>query len=90
MEEKQFAKTLNVNGYRPRSWGDIVAIATLMALFVGVLSWGLKLEARIDTITDRQIDISRQVGEGILPRAEERIRHLEKRMESHEQQEHGR
>ena len=76
-----------LNGYKVRSWGDIVAVATLLAMFLGVVAWGLKLEARIDAqqfihnndfnsinyeVRGIEVDIAR----GILPRAEERIKRI--------------
>jgi len=77
-------KSIKPNGYAVRSWGDIVAVATLLAMFLGCVAWGLKLEARNDTLQIvHTADIQRLTAEvsalkiiisrGILPRAEERI-----------------
>lgn len=70
-----------LNGYKPRSYGDIIAIATLLTLFVSVVAWGLKLEGELNAVRDQVSDLRGQVGNGILPRAEERIDALEKRLE---------
>lgn len=66
-----------LNGYKVRSWGDLMAIATLLALFVGVLAWGLKLESELNEVRSnhnaRLTNLEARVANGILPRAEERI-----------------
>lgn len=62
-----------LNGYKVRSWGDLVAVATLLALFVGVLAWGLKLESELNSVRNQLNAVSARVADGILPRAEERI-----------------
>jgi hypothetical protein len=66
-----------LNGYKPRSWGDVVAIASLLAMFMSVVAWGLKLEGELNSVRDDVTIISRQVGNGILPRSEERIIRLQ-------------
>ena len=79
-------KSMETNGFRLRSWGDVAAIATvtsvLLALFLGVLLWGLKLESELNTerlINSRQSadirELKTQVDQGILPRAEEQNLH---------------
>lgn len=66
------------------SWSDVGALSGLILLGFGVIAWGLKLEGKMDA-QDRRIDqLEMQVGNGILPRAEERIRSLEQRLERHE------
>lgn len=87
-QKEEFQQTLKPNGYTPRSWGDIVAIATLLALFIGVLAWGLKLETELNTIRDRQIRLIKDVDVGILPRAEERVNDHERRINRLEMQRH--
>jgi len=69
-----------LNGYRPRSYGDIVAIAMLLTMFVSVVAWGLKLEGELNAVRNQQMLILQQVGNGILPRAEERIDALHERI----------
>ena len=77
------------NGLEVKSWSDIVAVSTLLALFIGVLAWGLKLESRIDTVQAEVMVLRGQVGQGILPRAEERVRSLRKDLDEHERKHHG-
>ena len=76
------------------SWSDVAALGSLLLLGIGFLNWGLKLESEINevrqenTLLRREItELKAQVGNGILPRAEERIRSLENRMDRHEQDE---
>jgi hypothetical protein len=71
-------KSTHLNGYKIKSYGDLLAVATLLALFVGCLSWGLKLESELNSLRDDVSGLTKQVGTGILPRAEERIRNMEK------------
>lgn len=69
-------KSAHLNGYKPRSYGDLVAIATLLALLMSCVSWGLKLEGELNQVRDQLTQVRSQVGAGILPRAEERIERL--------------
>ena len=66
-------KGTGLNGLAVKSWGDVVAVATLLALFIGTLSWGLKLEAELNAVRNALIAVQARVADGILPRAEERI-----------------
>ena len=73
------------------SWSDVAALGSLLLLGIGFLNWGLKLESEINevrqenTLLRREItELKAQVGNGILPRAEERIRALEQRLERHD------
>lgn len=82
-----------LNGYRPRSYGDLVAVATLLAMLLSVVGWGLKLEAELNQVRDDLMQARAQIGQGILPRAEERIEglrrdltYLAERFEEHEEQ----
>ena len=74
-------KTGQLNGFKPKSYGDLVAIASLLAMFMSVVLWGLKLEARNDHLREEIMEIKSRIGNGILPRAEERIRGLEHRVD---------
>ena len=74
-------KTGQLNGFKPRSYGDLVAIASILAMFMSVVLWGLKLEARNDHLREEVMEIKSRIGNGILPRAEERIRGLERRVD---------
>lgn len=73
-------KSAHLNGYRPRSYGDLVAVATLLAMLVSVVAWGLKLEGELNEVrsnyANRIAVLEAKVGNGILPRAEERIESL--------------
>lgn len=64
------------NGFAIKSWGDVVAVSTLFALFLSVVAWGLKLENDRDALELRIAQLERQVGNGVLPRADERINDL--------------
>lgn len=77
MEDKSAA----LNGYKIRSYGDLVAVATLLAMLLATVAWGLKLESRLDVVRDDLIMINRQLGTGILPRAEERIEAVNRELE---------
>ena len=74
----------SLNGLAIKSWGDVVAFATLVAMFLSVVAWGLKLEGELNSmriahdsiihsIRDDVADVQARVADGILPRAEERI-----------------
>jgi hypothetical protein len=64
---------LKLNGLAIKSWGDVVAVVSMLSIFLGVVAWGLKLEARNDGLADRVAALEARVSDGILPRAEERI-----------------
>ena len=84
-------KTTHLNGYKARTMGDVAALAvsisSLSIMFISVLMWGLKLEARLEVV-NRDIyslasDVAAfkaQIASGILPRAEERINRLQDRV----------
>lgn len=74
------------NGLTVKTWSDVVAVATLLALFIGVLAWGLKLESELNAVRDDVMNVRGQVGNGILPRAEERIRELKRRVDELEKE----
>ena len=69
--------SIKPNGFKPKSYGDLVAIASLMAMFMSVVMWGLKLEARNDFLHEQISEIKVQISNGILPRAEERLHDVE-------------
>ncbi len=69
----------------------VVSVVTLLTLFVGVLQWGLKLEAELNeerslrqALERRVATLEAKVGNGILPRAEERIDGLRRDLDAHE------
>jgi len=68
-----------------RSW--IRDLFPLVLLAISGLVWGMKLEARYDKLEERQISISMRiasleelVSKGILPRSEEKINSLDRRI----------
>ena len=83
------------NGFVIRGWGGLASFAAVvsvfLALFIGVLQWGLKLEEELNTerqirndLTRRISELERKVGNGILPRAEERIEALRHDLNNHD------
>ena len=93
--ENPLERTSKLNGYRPRSYGDLVAVATLLAMLVSVVAWGLKLEGELNQVRNQLMRTQTQVGQGILPRAEERIESLRRDLsylatefEKHEESHH--
>jgi hypothetical protein len=77
----EFEKTRRLNGLQPRSYGDLVAVAVILSMLVSVVAWGLKLEGELNTLREQVMTHKAQLGNGILPRSEERIRYLEDRLE---------
>ena len=67
--------TIKPNGYKPKSFGDVALIVTFI---VSGLVWGIKLEMDIRDDRLRTESLARSVSPGILPRAEERVRTLER------------
>ena len=55
----------------------------MLSLLLGVLAWGLKLEGELNQVRDEVQELKEQVGNGILPRAEERIEALHDELEDH-------
>ena len=85
----------NENGFAIRGWGGLASFAAVvsvfLALFIGVLQWGLKLEEEINAeraevrhLEQRIAQLEQKVGNGILPRAEERIEALRRDLDEHE------
>ena len=67
--------SLKPNGLKPKSFGDVALIITFI---VSGLVWGIKLEMDIRDSREDTVAISRAIAAGVLPRAEERIRTLER------------
>ena len=71
-------------GLAIKNWGDVVAIATVLAMLLGTVAWGLKLEEELNHLRDesshRLSALEARVADGILPRAEERIANHERRI----------
>lgn len=68
------------SGFAIRSWADIGVLVLLITFIIAGLTWGMKLESRYDKLDQAYIELARQVGNGILPRAEERIRNIESQL----------
>ena len=69
---------INGNGsFAVRSWGDVVAVATLLAMLMACVLWGLKLESELNRVRDDLSLAELQIAAGVLPRAEERIERLD-------------
>lgn len=68
------------NGFTIKSWSDLTSLILVLTFILSGLIWGMKLEGRYDDMEDDLDQVQRQVGTGILPRAEERVRNLERRM----------
>ena len=66
-----------LNGLAVKSWGDIIAVATLLSMLLATVGWGLKLEGELNELRSsygtRIANLEARVADGILPRAEERI-----------------
>lgn len=87
------------NGLKVRSWSDVTAVATLLAMFLAVVAWGLKLETELNSLRDqyiqlrndqKQTELEVKVHEkaGAHVRADERIGSLE-RFRARYQRENG-
>ena len=94
LRDRQIDKPPKKNGFAIRSWGDVLAVALVVSICLGVIGWGLKLEselneerARIDVLQGRIAELEAKVGNGILPRAEERIRALSEELDEHKEHE---
>ena len=69
--------TGHLNGYKPRSFGDVLLAATFI---ISGLVWGIKLEINQDAM-ERDIQrVEVEVAKGVLPRADERLRAIEARL----------
>lgn len=66
-------KRVGLNGYKIRSYGDLLAVALLISLLLSVVAWGLKLEGELNDVRNDVNAVQARVADGILPRAEERI-----------------
>lgn len=64
------------------SWSDVISLVTLLSILVGAVAGWFKLQSDIQRIELRQIEHTRQLGNGILPRAEERLLSIDKRVEA--------
>ena len=86
----QAASSNTLNGRRNNGFSKSAAIAalvvaaiSLLTLFVGTLQWGLKLEGELNEVRNDVTELQSQVGNGILPRAEERIEALSEELDEH-------
>ena len=78
-----------LNGYAVRSWGDLIAVATLISMLLACVGWGLKLEQELNDLRasygNRIANLEARVADGILPRAEERIESLREDLQEHKE-----
>jgi hypothetical protein len=74
------------NGFSIKSWSDLGSVLLLITFIVSGLAWGLKLEDRLDNIMEDVVTIRLELSPGVLPRAEERIAGLLRRIEKLEDQ----
>jgi hypothetical protein len=63
------------NGYRPKSFGDVILLITFI---ISGLVWGIKLEVDIRDDREETARVARAISAGVLPRADERLRSLER------------
>lgn len=77
-----------LNGYKIRSWGDLVAVATILAMLLSTVAWGLKLESELNELrnsTDSRLRaVESRIAVGVLPRAEERLNSQTVTLQRHE------
>lgn len=64
-----------------RSWTDVFALLTLLGMAGAGVMWGLKLDNRTVELETRLAKIEDKLDVGILPRTDERIRSIERRLE---------
>lgn len=88
-DQKLQGRSINgksLNGYKIRSWGDLVAVATLLAMLLATVAWGLKLETELNELRSnhglRIANLEARVADGILPRSDERIKAQGRRLDS--------
>jgi hypothetical protein len=74
------------NGFSIRSWSDLSSVILFVSFIVSGLVWGMKLEERQDIIREELLEIRAEIGRGILPRADERIIELQRRIEELEEE----
>jgi len=60
-------KTIKTNGFKPRSWGDLAALAAvitpILVMCVAVILWGLKLESELNAERNARIHLERRVSD---------------------------
>lgn len=69
---------------RVRSWADVVALLTILGMGAAGIVWGLKLDNRTDTLAREEVRLQTLLDAGILPRTEERLKGLERRLDADE------
>lgn len=84
-------------GFAVNSWSSLVSLMSICMMAVGGISWGLKLEARIDKYTDLQTSLLARfladlattqslVARGILPVTEAKLQAIEQRINGMERE----
>jgi hypothetical protein len=60
-------KTIHTNGFKPRSWGDLAALAAIvtpiLALCMALVLWGLKLEQELNDERNARVHLERRVSD---------------------------
>ena len=77
----EIEKKPKTNGIAVRTLSDVVSVASLLAMFLACVWWGLKLESELNETREHVATLRQQVGNGILPRAEERLNAFQRRLE---------
>lgn len=79
-------------GFAVNSWSSLVSFMSVCVMAVGGISWGLKLESRIDKYSDMQASMRERfladlastqavIARGMLPVTEAKIHSIESRMD---------
>jgi len=59
-------------------WPQATTILAAVSVLVGAMAWGLKLDARTEENARRISHVEGIISQGVLPRADERLRVLER------------
>lgn len=87
----------NTNGFAIDSWANLASLCMISVAALGGISWGLKLESRIDKYSENQGSMRERfladlattqsiVARGILPVTEVKIQAIESRISKLEQE----
>jgi hypothetical protein len=67
-------------------WTEIVALLSIIGSGIAVVVWGLKLDTRTEEQGRRAARVETIVDQGILPRTDERLRAIERRLDTDEKE----
>lgn len=76
--------SVEIPSFRVRSWADIVALLTIFGMGAAGIVWGLKLDNRTDALARDEARVQALLDAGILPRTEERLKSIERRIDADE------